>query len=193
MEFIIPLMTFISGMVLAYIGYRYQVSRDKLNTKRERLLNNISKVERFLALTLELENIALQVGEIKRKHEKIREEVVQIEENKLNPVYTDFEEGIKQKEEALSELNKRSKELDDTGRILEAQQGRLEEMLKEISMSDIDVICKMIDSSNKLGKCLTEMAGYHQKLFQDIENNNYIRKIRDLRYEILKLLDAKIN
>jgi hypothetical protein len=238
MEIIIPLVVVIVG---AYLTYRYAVSRDRLNTKRERLLKNIEKVEQFLSLTLELEAITLQEKEDEREFEETRKKFDQMvekdaqfkEENKdfeanlailaeylsqamkknvstegvigLRSILphleneTKIEEEIKRMEERTTRLNETKAEFNNlslnlvekTPKLI-AQRNRLQEMLKEYSKFDIDVVCQIIDPSTKLGDRLSEFRENHLKLVNDIENESYIRKTKDLRSEILKLLENKI-
>ena len=76
--------------------------------------------------------------------------------------------------------------------MLVKQYARLEEMLKEVYLFDVDVVCKMIDPSNKLARYMREMIEVEKKLSQDTENVSYIQKMGNLRYEIKKFLDTKI-
>jgi hypothetical protein len=92
-EIITPLTTFIIGVLLGFLGHRYQLSRDRANTQRERLLSKINVLEFAISVFVELDFV-LGLSFDMRKYAKRRMLQQEAIETELIP-YSDLIEYYK--------------------------------------------------------------------------------------------------
>ena len=195
MDFLIPIkeiliyvLTFFSGIILGYLGHRYQIAQGKIGIQRERLIRNIELVEQFLAKEIELEYICYEQNEERKGIDIIEKELEnsEAERNKIGNVLdmniTELDINITKRKQSLAEAEKK----------LEGFAERLLILEKEFAVSDIGSIVNLIDPSNQLLNYVIELGDVVKK----IENKKDVVVNKDqafqLRHRIRRLLDERI-
>ena len=221
MELLIGLLSFLFGIVLGYLGHRYQIIQGKVSIQRERFLVNISKIEELLNATLELEyatrqhnNLNREIVELKKRYQLTGEELVGTEKianeykrlsskdsKKQSNLPTERRKIASEKQELLKRLREKQvemaidqKRLSELKNILSEEKVNLQKFRKNLWTSDIDTRCKLIDPSGKLSNLLVELFEIDDKwlIAKDSEDDNYLHQSTNVRYKIRQLLNQKI-
>jgi hypothetical protein len=275
---------FLSGLVLGYLGHIYQIRLGKVNVRRERLLSNIAKVEKYISILLEFEYIEYKILQLKNKvikPQQILEETQVWIIKELKRIHKEQDEKRKEKEQKIndikeninrllsnsgrysgeldklthmsnsgkysSELDKYTRELDEAEKELdtynkqsyndidiipkvaekfqvsdiasyrqdeehvrieltvntklsnedkediETLSKELDNLNKEIIVSDIANTCLIVDQSGELLRYLNELMAARHKDLKNLNERDQGNRQSELRYKIRKLLDNKIN
>lgn len=154
------------GVILGYLGYRYQMSSGKVNLKRNRLLDNIAKFEQILSVIKDTE------------FEFYRLEALNLEEDRKNKRIDEITERLRIISENFARLRSRGDEL----------KIRFEKLNK--LRSDIAATTEEHDDNNEKSlETKSELDEMEKGLLQDkkdilLENEQYINQMSEYKKEM---------
>ena len=222
MTVIAAIVSFLSGALLTYLGFRFQLIQGNVNAQRERLLGNIAKIEQFLSLLLEFEYIDYEIVRLKDEAAKRRyyqpQEILDLFNRKFNENKEELGKYTGQPLKQLAILEKFIGELNvndvalnyhDEDKVevkftvnsdakehkeqLEALKKELDSLHKQYIVSDIGATCRIVDPSGELLKYVSELMTAGKSEPNKPSKSGFQYRRLELRYKISKLLDQKIN
>lgn len=200
------------GFLGGHFNHKRTVNRENTKARRERLLQNIKKVEEFIDYNVRLNN--LEVLQTELEHD-LFPTIARIERLKLQETHlqnkidllsenldSELEENVESELSAkLKELKNSLAEVKQSHSQLEEDFGQyipktklirtfLDEQYKYIVGFDADAAIKIIDPSGGLDSCLRELVG----LYGDSENRkNNVERIKGLRVRINNIFEDQIS
>ena len=118
--------TLVVGVILGYLGFRYQLIQGKVQIRRERLLKNIAIVEQLIAHLLELEYITYKLSKLMEMKDSIEEEIELIgrEQVEIDTRLAEYESSstfidgelkkhVEKREQMVSEVDRKFDEIEN--------------------------------------------------------------------------------